>query len=147
MGRTIIKRTGRVELFVEPCCKEYTKLKKARKRLRLVDNTADAPAVQAEARKFGIDAIHALNEIIANKLSSDVARISAAQTLLDRAYGRPTQTNVNATVNTDGAPSEVTEAELNRRIAKTLTRVESLTKRKREKIKSEEGPVDLRKLH
>lgn len=109
--------------------------------------------IQEKARQYGIDALKALREVIEKPTASDLAKISAAQTLLDRGYGRPTQTNLNTTVNTDGSPPEITDKELNRRIEETLRATEALTrvagppKRKREKIESEEGPADIRKLH
>jgi len=124
--------------------KQHVPILKARKALK---RAATAPEVQEEARKAGVDAIKCLKEIVNSKMATDVAKISAAQTLLDRGYGRPTQTNVNATVNTDGKPSEVTESELSRRIAETITRVEGLTRRKRETLKSEDPAPDVRKLH
>jgi len=105
------------------------------------------PEIQEEARKYGADALKCLREIVNSKLASDVAKISAAQTLLDRGYGRPTQTNINAAVGTDGKATEVTQQELDRRVAETIENIERLTKRKREKIESEERPTDIRKYN
>lgn len=109
--------------------------------------------VQAQARQTGKECVNTLREILKNPMASDVVRISAAQTLLDRGYGRPTQTNINASVDTDGSPAQITDKELDRRIDETLRATEALTraagpqKRKREKIQSEAGPADVRKLH
>jgi hypothetical protein len=134
---------GRVELGLTSNIKSHKKVLDARKELR----TSTGPEIQAKARKYAPDAVDALGEIVKSKIATDVARISAAQTLLDRAYGRPTQTNVNATVNTDGKPPEITDKELDTRIKETLTRIEGLTKRKREKIQGEDRPTDLRKFN
>ena len=126
-------------------------VKRAKKALKTVERvtkkTATLLEIQEAARKAGKYAISALEDIVRSRISTDVARISAAQTLLDRGYGRPTQTSVNATVNTDGKPTEVTQQELDRRIKETITRIEGLTKRKREKIEGEEPPADLRKYN
>ena len=107
----------------------------------------EAREIQEMARRYAPDAIKAMGEILRSKVASDLAKISAANSMLDRGYGKAMQTNINATVNTDGKPSEIDEQELNRRISETIQRVEGITKRKREKIKSEDGPTDVRKLH
>lgn len=107
----------------------------------------DARAIQEMARKHAPDAIKAMAEIIKSKVASDLAKISASNALLDRGYGKALQTNVNATVNTDGSAKEIDGEELDRRVKEVLGRVERITKRKREKIKSEDQPADIRQLH
>jgi hypothetical protein len=124
--------------------KEPPKSKRSPESLQIVK---EAREIQEMARRYAPDAIKAMGDILKSKVASDLAKISAANSMLDRGYGKATQTNINATVNTDGKPSEVDEQELSRRIAETLARVEGLTKRKREKIKSQEQPAHLRKLH
>lgn len=146
-----ITKSGRIRLTLSNSSLTGYKVKKARARIRQA--IATGAEIQAEARRYAVDALKALQEIVRSPISADVARISAAQTLLDRGYGRPTQTNVNATVNTDGKPQEITDQELNRRIEESLRAVEDITraagtpKRKREKIQSEDRPADIRKLH
>jgi len=107
----------------------------------------DAREIQELARLSGSAAIKAYSEILESKVASDLAKIAAANALLDRGYGKALQTNVNATVNTDGSTKEVDGDELDRRVKETIERVERLTKRKREKIQSEERPANLRKLN
>ena len=125
-------------------------VKRSRKALKKIDKiakTATAAEIQERARKAGIYAIKAMEEIVKNPISTDVARISAANTLLDRGYGKAVQATVNTQVNPDGAPTEISQQELDRRIKETITRIEGLTTRKRETLKSEERPVDIRKLN
>ena len=129
--------------FPSPNSPIYRPLKYAKRILKV----STGPEIQEEARKYGADALKCLREIVNSKLASDVAKISAAQTLLDRGYGRPTQTNINAAVGTDGKATEVTQQELDRRVAETIENIERLTKRKREKIESEERPTDIRKYN
>jgi hypothetical protein len=49
-----------------------------------------APAI-AEARKHTIEALDVLVQIMLNEKAPPNARVAAANTLLDRAYGRPAQ--------------------------------------------------------
>jgi len=144
--RMKINKTGTVTLNLvdKNTGNPQEKVLRARRVLRKVANTSE---IQDAARQAGLDAIRALKRIVNNPLTSDVARISAAQTLLDRGHGKPTQTNINAMVNTDGAPTQIADEELGRRITETLTRIEALTRRKREKIKSVEQPADVRQFH
>lgn len=107
----------------------------------------DARAIQEMARKHAPDAIKAMAEIVKSKVASDLAKISASNALLDRGYGKALQTSVNATVNTDGSAKEIDGEELDRRVKEVLGRVERITNRKREKIKSPEQPANIRQLH
>lgn len=143
MGGIISKKTGRLHLSPGRASKRGRVVIEAKATLK----TLTAPEIQDEARKAGVAAIKALRRIVKSKVASDLAIISAAQTLLDRGFGKPTQTNINASVNGDGKPSEVTEQELNKRIGEALRRVEGITKRKREKIKSPPRPADIRQFH
>ena len=107
----------------------------------------DAREIQELARLHGAEAIKAYAKVLKSNVSSDLAKIAASNALLDRGYGKALQTSVNATVNTDGATKEIDGEELDRRVKETVERIERITKRKREKIKSPEQPVDLRKLN
>lgn len=116
------------------------------KRARAVlKKAADLPEVQEEARGLAREAIKTLGSILKNKLASDQCKIAAATALLERGYGKATQTNIN--VNGDGKNSEVNDAELNRRINSTLERVERIAGRTREKIKSPPRSPDIRVRH
>lgn len=128
---------------LNPAVKDHKKVIEARRTLKKLTGEQ----VQELARNAAKAAIKALEGIVNNPVSTDQAKIAASQTLLDRGYGRPTQTNINASVNTDGKPSEIDEQELSRRVKETVTRIEALTKRKREKIEGEERPTDIRKFN
>ncbi len=118
-------------------------LKRARRALK----GATQAEVQERARLHALEAIDALAEIVRAKESNATAKIGATSLLFERAYFKPTRTIINANVNADGAPREITGDELDKRIRETIARVEGVGKRKREKIISEERPADLRKLH
>lgn len=86
-------------------------------------------------------------KIVKSEQSADSAKLQAAQMLLDRAYGKATQTSVTAQVNADGKPSEIDDAELNTRIREALKRVERASSGEAKPSLSEDGPSDLRKLN
>ena len=83
--------------------------------------------------------------IVNNPASPENAQIAAAAVILDRAYGRPNQTNTNLNVDANGKPTEVSTTELDRQIAEALRAVEALTGQTRQAPKSKEQPADLRK--
>ncbi len=107
----------------------------------------EAREIQELARRSAPAALKALDDIINSKVASDLAKISAANALLDRGYGKALQTNVNATVNTDGSTKEIDGQELDRRVKETISKIEGLTKRKREKIQGTVRPPDLRQYN
>ena len=118
------------------------------KRTRVeVSIVKEAREIQDIARRSAPEALKALDTILKSEVASDMAKIAAANTILDRGYGKSTQVNVNASVNTDGKPQEIDGKELDKRIISTLNRVEAITGRKREKIQSEERPADVRVLN
>ena len=123
--------------------KYMAKLKHARRVLK----GATQAEVQELARTHAIKAIRALAEIITAKDANATAKLGAASLLFERGYGKAAQTNINANVNTDGAPREITGDQLEQRIRETIERVEGISTRKRDKIVSEERPTDLRKLN
>lgn len=99
------------------------------------------------ARQSMRKAIERVAQILDDENASDMAAIAAFHALSDRAYGKPTQTNVNANLDMDKKTSELTGNELERRIAEALQGVERVTKRKRETLISEDGPTNLRELN
>ncbi|MCP4265105.1 MAG: hypothetical protein GY777_05940 [Candidatus Brocadiaceae bacterium] len=70
------------------------------------------------AKAYTSDALEALSEIVNSRTSSDSARVQAANSLLDRAYGRPIQQNENVNVGVnyldylDMLAKETTEVEI-----------------------------------
>ena len=118
--------------------------KKLKKRRRLRESVAkEAAEIQLTARKRALAAMDRLQDIIENPTSKDSDAIAAANVVLDRAYGRAQQTNINANIG-DGKEKSLTSAELNERIEKTLRRAQELTSRTAEAGKSEERPADIR---
>lgn len=113
----------------------------------IMKRTIEHREIQEIARMYAKDAIEALGEMLTSETVADTAKIAAANTVFDRAFGKPMQTNLNASLNPDGKPNEIDGRELDKRIAETIQRVDSITKRTREKIVSPERPVDLRKLN
>ncbi len=115
-----------------------------RHRARLRENVQlEARELQNLARRMATDAMETLSDILDNA-QKDSDKIAAIQVILERAYGKATQTNVNANVDANGKSTDVTSKELDTRIAETLKRVESLTGRAPEEKKSEGGPPDVR---
>src|SRR5258708_3362959 len=98
-----------------------------RQRVRLIENIqTEARDIQNQARGMATEAM----EVMANLMrhspkGSD--RVAAASIILERAYAKATQTNVNAKLNADGKPTEVTSKELDTRITEAVQRVESIT--------------------
>lgn len=122
--------------------KHKTAIKRAQ-RSRLRENLqAEARDIQNLARQHAIEAVEILADIMQNS-AQDSARIAATQVILERAYGKATQTSINANIDANGRPTEVTSKELDTRIAETLKRVESLTGRTPKEEASEGQPADL----
>lgn len=136
-------RAGRKGAGVQKVEKE----KPVRRSLEGISIVKEAREIKEMAAKCVPDAIQALHEIIKSDVSSDMAKIAASNAVWDRGYGRATQTNVTATLDLDAKPNEISDAELDRRVGEALERVESITKRTREKIIVQERSSDLRKLN
>lgn len=102
--------------------------------------------IQDIARRNAVGAMEVAKEIMANS-DKDSDRLAAANLILERAYGKATQTNVNANVNANGSAKEVTAEELNERVGKALSRVEELTGRSTKPAPSQNGPAHVRQRH
>ena len=117
-----------------------------RKRLRLKETIAkEMRDIQEFARKRAIPAMQKVDEIIANSLNETTV-LQAVQILMERGYGKASQTNINANVSGDGKATEIGAKELNDRIAKALQRVEELSRGKKQAPPRPQRSVDLRKL-
>lgn len=141
---TVLPKSHRIPAIKDLATAREKRMLKVTNRVMKV---VSGPELQEKARRAGNDAVKALWDIVRNPISTDAAKISAAQTLLDRGYGRPTQTTPNPQVNPDGKPKEISDKELDERITQTITRIEKLEGRKREKIASEVRPADIRKYN
>ena len=99
------------------------------------------------ARQKARKAMKVYEDVIDAEAAADTAKIQAANAILDRAYGKATQTSVNTQVNADGKTAEIDDKELNRRINEAVERVEAITRGTVEAPDSADGPADLRKLN
>lgn len=118
------------------------KVKRARKALTAYTSRE----VQERARQAALDAIDTLHAIILSPVAADQAKISAANTIFERAYGKVAQTNVNANIS-DVTTKNIDGKSLEQRIAETLSRIEGAESREGEEAQSEGGASDLRKLN
>ncbi len=116
-----------------------------RKRARLKESAAkEAADIQLEARRHTADILDEMVEIALSETAVESAKIQAAHFVYDRAYGKAAQTNINANVNANGKPSEITGSTLAKRIEATLKRIEELTRGGATPPASEERPADIR---
>lgn len=103
--------------------------------------------LQQIARENATLAMNTLTEIARNKRAPEATRIAASSVILDRAYGKASQTSITASV-TNGKESDITGAELDKRISQALKRVEDLTNRTPKTRTRKKRSADLRKhLH
>ena len=118
------------------------------KRARLKQTQAkDAREIQELIRTYTFSGLEKIFEILANDSASDMAKIAAMHLLLDRGSGRAAQTNINANIDANGKPSEVSQKELDDRIRAAIDRVEALTGGAPKAPEGSERPSDVRKLN
>lgn len=117
-----------------------------RKRVKLAMTVAkEAREIQQKARQYAEPILDRLAEIAQNSFNENAA-IAAANSIIDRAYGKANQTNINATLDANGKAADVSAKELDARIERALKRVAALTAGKGEPVKGEDGSADVRKL-
>jgi hypothetical protein len=107
----------------------------------------DAREIKELAAKHAPSAIKVIADIMNNPKTLDAVRLAAANALVDRGYGKSTQTSVTATVNADGKPSEVDDKTLDERIKSALTRIERVAGRETKPPPREKRSINVRKLH
>jgi hypothetical protein len=120
-----------------------------RKRLRLKEKKAialEAHELQQMARENATAAMETLAEISKSKRAPEATRIAASAVILDRAYGKASQTSITANV-TNGKTSEIDGNELSKRIDHALKRVADLTTRAPKAPAGKNRSPNLRKLH
>lgn len=120
-----------------------------RKRAQLVQKKAVAlemHELQQLARENATAAMQTLIEISNNKRAPESSRIAASAVILDRGYGKSSQTSITASV-TDGKASKITADQLDERIGQALKRVEAITKRTPKAAPGKDRPADLRKYN
>ena len=116
-----------------------------RKRLKLRDQKAvalEAHELQQLARENATLAMQTLIEISKNTRAPEATRIAASSVILDRGYGKASQTSITASIG-NGKTSDLTADELDKRVSKALGRVEELTKRTPQAGKSKKGSPHL----
>ena len=117
-----------------------------RVRRRLYTTVAkEAREMQDKARRAADKIMDRMVEIAATSFN-ETAAIAAANLVYDRAYGKANQTNITATVDANGKPTEVSGKELDTRIAQALKRIEELAGRAPKAPPSEDKPADVRKF-
>lgn len=103
-----------------------------RDKLRLT-TAKEAREIQNKARTMADAAMDKLGSILNDPLAPAPAQIAAAQVILDRAYGKASQTNINASVDANGKANEITQKELDKRTDDARREVEDVL-RKLERI-------------
>jgi hypothetical protein len=124
------------------------KIQKAikRKRVRLHETVAkEAREIQELARRHAQAAMKRMAEI-AETSHNEAAAIAAAGLLLDRAYGKANQTNINANLDANGKSTDISQKELDTRIETALKRIDALTGGTAKTPARQEPSADLRKL-
>ena len=117
-----------------------------RKRLRLLETVAkEAREIQEIARKNASAAMKRMAQI-AQSSPNETAAIAATMLIMERAYGKATQTNINANLDANGKESDISQKELDTRIDTALKRIDSLTGGAPKAAKSKAPSIDLRKL-
>lgn len=136
------KRNGEKIVSVKEKRKVYRRTKH-----RLRETVAkEAHEINEIARKNAYAAMKRLAEIATDPNTQDNVAIQAIETLLSRGYGKPNQTNINATVDVNGKVKEISKSQLDERISKALERIESLTGGEPKPPKRQKQSLDLREL-
>lgn len=136
----------RVTFFNMKLKPAYRPFAMQRTRLRLKAQKAqalEAHEVQQIARENASLAMKTLADISADKRAPQSSRIAASSVILDRAYGKASQTSITANVS-HGKESEIDSNELDRRIKHALKRVEDLTNRAPKAGTGKDRPVNIR---
>jgi hypothetical protein len=107
----------------------------------------EAREIQDMARQSAAQAMEVARQIMVDPLERASDRMAAASFITERAYGKATQTNVNAQVDTNGTKKEIGPEELDRRIEKALRGVEELTGRASKPKAGPQRSVNVRKRY
>lgn len=122
-------------------------MKRKRAKLKVQRAIAlEAHELQQIARECASLAMRTLKEIAGNSREPAPSRIAASAVILDRAYGKASQTSITASV-TSGKETDIDGAELDKRINSTLKRVEELTNRAPKARARPNRPINLREYN
>lgn len=103
--------------------------------------------IQEKVREHAEEAINVLVEIMRSGESLETTKLQAIQMLLDRGYGKASQTNINANLDADAKPSQISTTDLTKRINEAIERVERVTSGIGEAEASADKPIDIRKYN
>lgn len=120
-----------------------------RTRIKLQEKKAialEAHELQQIARENATLAMQTLVEISSNPRAPEATRIAASAVILDRAYGKASQTSITANVS-NGKKSDLDSTELDKRISQALKRAEELTNRAPKKVEGTKRPPNLREYN
>lgn len=123
----------------------------AMKRKRIILQKKKAVALEAHelqqiARENATLCMNTLVEISKNKRAPEATRIAASAVILDRAYGKASQTSITANVS-NGKTDNISAEDLDKRIGHALKRVEDLTNRAPKAGAGKKRSVDIRKYN
>lgn len=104
----------------------------------------EARDINEIAREYSEAAMRTLVEIMNNENEVGNVRITAANTILERGYGKPVTPTMNVNVNADAKPEQLNVADLDTEVARTLREVRKLTGGTAKTIEGEVGSSDLR---
>ena len=102
--------------------------------------------IRSLARTHTETALRTLTSIMTIEDAPPAARVAAANSLLDRGWGKAVQP-VDATINDERKLNDLSSTELDARIAAALRRVESLASGAAGQASSEERSSDVRQLN
>jgi hypothetical protein len=124
----VLQRKDRNERTAMPVRKQVLKKKKERIRLRetLIREHRE---IQDMARRNTEAAMRKCVDLMHDPKATPMVQLAAANAVLERAYGKPNQTNTNVNFDANGKENEVSSTELDQRIAQTLRRVEEIAGR------------------
>lgn len=120
--------------------KAFLRHKRARQTLA-VKNVRE---IQQIALNNSAQAMRVAVEVMNDRRARGSERLAAVDLVLNRAAGRPTQTNINASLDANAPAHEASGKELDQRVAETLNRIEKLTGGKREKKPRERKSINIR---
>jgi len=107
----------------------------------------EARDLQDLCRQFTLKAVETLIQILDDPDAAPSAKLQAINTLWDRGYGKPAQTQVNINASADTKPSELDAQSLDRRITDALSRVERLTNGETKETEGEKQPINIREYN
>jgi hypothetical protein len=148
-GRNGNTHYGRRRVWWKDPSKAFKELGLKRKRVKLEAKKAhilEAHELQRMARENATLAMETLIEISKDKAAPQATRIAASSVILDRAYGKSSQTSITAKI-TDEKATNIDSTELDTRISRALKRVEDLTNRTPKAGKSPKRPTNLREYN